>query len=132
MPIGSVPLEVTQNEDWNQVFGFAYLPVGDSEQTPLTAYAPYSFTNASGVWTIAEAQSDTSPQILQLTSPSGVTFSTGVVSGISVGTISLALTAAQTKLFPVGDWFYNVLVTSDGLNTYYLSGPFTVVGAVGF
>jgi hypothetical protein len=132
MALWSGALEATQNEDWSETWGFAYMPYEAGElPSPQNAVA-YNFSGAVAVWTIAESQDEDAEVLLQLTSAAGqIVFGTETVDGIPYGTVTLALTAAQLRGLPAGEFFENLLVTLT-TNDYYLMGPFIIQASVGW
>jgi putative Ca2+/H+ antiporter (TMEM165/GDT1 family) len=118
------PLAVTQNEDYSTFWGYANGPIGAS--------TPFSFAGATALLTVSELADRTSLTLLGLSSGAGqLVFGTTVIQGITFATITATIPSATTLGLPAGDWYYNLLVTIAGLNTYYADGPFTVVPSVG-
>jgi hypothetical protein len=121
--IWSRNLEVTCNEDWSKVLGFATQDPGGN----LALAVPFNFTGCTAKMQIYSGPLPSSTLILALSTGSGLTFGTGTILGVNVGTITIALTHAQTVALPPGEWFFDLFVyTGLGLQTCYVQGAFLV------
>lgn len=128
MSLWSLPLEATQNEDELYSLGYAAQP---PEGSPITDAVPVDFTGCNCIFTVKQTSSVNSVQIIRLVLGSGVAFGSANYDGVNVSTILVTLTDMQTILFPVGTWYFDILVQfPSGINTYYASGPFVVSPSV--
>jgi hypothetical protein len=127
MALWSRNIEITQNEDESFTFGFA---TADPSGNPQLA-VPFNFTGCTAKMQVRENSAATSEELLALSTSSGIAFSTATVSGVSVATIVVTITNAQTVELPAGTWFYDLFVyTNTGQQTCYLQGAFIVNSSV--
>ena len=117
-------LKCLQNEDWSQTLGYSTQPAAGFALTFATAI---SFAGATAKMEIRQNQLSTSTLLLTLTTSSGLTFGTTTSSsGIPYAYITIAITNAQTVLLPAGEWFYDILMTQSGAQSYIAQGIFEV------
>jgi hypothetical protein len=118
-------IEVCQNEDFSNVYGFAN---ADPSGNPSLA-TPISFSGSSAKMQVRQGPLSTSTQLLALTTGGGGLTLGGptTIAGVSCGTITIAITNAQTAALPPGTWYYDCeVITATGQQTYYLQGAFIV------
>lgn len=118
-------IEVCQNEDFSNVYGFAN---ADPSGNPSLA-TPVSFAGSSAQMQIRQGPLSTSTQLLALTTGGGGLTLGGptTLAGVSCGTITIALTNAQTAALTPGTWFYDCIVTTGaGQKAVYLQGALIV------
>jgi hypothetical protein len=117
-------IEVTQNEDFGQTYGFA---TQDPTQNIALA-VPFTFVGCTAQMQVRESAESTSTELLALSTSSGIVLGgPTVIANVNCGTISITITNGQTVGLPTGTWFYDLIVTNqNGAQTVYMQGPFTV------
>jgi hypothetical protein len=125
MALAAFNLAVNQNEDRTWVLGFAMGTIAN----PI---GPYSFTGCTAEMQIRQSQDAESELFLTLNTASGIVLGGPTeltVNGntIMCGTATITITHTESESLPEGTLYYDLLVfTSGGLQSYYLSGDFTV------
>ena len=122
-------ITVTQNAD--APFSWGYTNNTASEGA-VPDWVPYNFTATTVKFTMKEANSPSSPTLVQLTSTSGaVTFSTATIKGIPFATVNWSIPNATTVNFPVGTWWFDLLWISGSGQIYLAEGAAIVQGTGG-
>jgi len=96
------------------------IPQGTDQTFPFTI-AGYNLTGYTAKLQ-ARTQYGASTAMVTLTNGSGIT--------LGDGTFSLTFTNAQTSAMPLGQWVYDLEITSGGIVTRLLQGSFTVTPQV--
>lgn len=119
-----ITLPLVQNQDFSNSYGFGVQPSQAQVQAGASVYnsTPYPISGSQVVKaTIRAAADSTLPTLLDFSN--GVTLAAGTMGGISVTIMSIAITSTQIDTLPVGELYYDVLVTDGGYKTYWMCGP---------
>lgn len=128
MAILEQPIQILQNQDFSQTFGFA---MGDGSGNMANNTA-YDFTGSTAKMEVRADADPASTIYMTLTSPAdGIVLGSGTstdgVNTFPVGTIAITITHTQAAAFTAGVYYYDLLVTTiAGLKDYYMSGEFEV------
>jgi hypothetical protein len=119
---------VVQNEDYSHTWGFA-----TADPSGILALAvPISFAGSTAKLQVREGPAATSTELLALSTASGIVLAgPTTISGVSCGTITIAIANAVTAALLAGAWFYDLFViTASGQQTCFMQGSFMVVPTV--